>query len=165
MKIKTVYLDMDGVLFDFIVGYKKHYIDKNIDKVPTEELIADKKSFADVHLYRDLPLFKDAKNLVKLVEKYDVEIKVLTSVGKYSPKENAVDKVISLKKHFPKLASKFNYVTKSKDKSKYAAPDVLLIDDREKSTLPFKAAGGQVVLYTGFSTSKKLIEKLLKNDK
>lgn len=165
MKIKTIYLDMDGVLADFIVGYKKHYIDKNIDKVPTEELIADKKSFADVHLYRDLPLFKDAKRLVKYVETLDVEIKVLTSVGKYSSKGNAIDKVIWLKKYFPKYASKFHYVTKSADKSNYAAPDALLIDDREKSTKPFKAAGGKVVLYTGFSSAKKMIEKMLKNDK
>jgi len=160
--IKTIYLDMDGVLFDFIVGYKKHYKDKNIDNVPPEELIAQKKGFADVHLYRDLPLFKDAKKLVKYVESLGVEVRILTSVGKYSPKPNAIDKVLSLKKHFPQLASKFHYVTKSADKAKYASPETLLIDDRSKSVKPFKAAGGNAVLYTDFSKAKKEIDKLFK---
>ena len=165
MKLKTIYLDMDGVLADFISGYKTNYKDKNIDNVPTEELIKQKKGFADIHLYRDLPLFKDAKRLVKYVESLGVEVRVLTSVGKYSPKDNAVDKVLWLKKHFPQLASKFHYVTKSADKAKYATPETLLIDDRDKCTKPFKAAGGNVVLYTDLASAKYVIKKILKNDK
>lgn len=162
MKIKTIYLDLDGVLADFIVGYKKHYIDNDIDKVPTAELVAQKKSFADVHLYRDLPLFPEANKLVDYVMSLGVEVEVLTSVGKYTSKANAVDKVLWLKNHFPKLASKFNYVTKSADKAKYATSETLLIDDREKSTKPFKLAGGKTVLYTDFPSAKKELDKLFK---
>lgn len=162
MKIKTIYLDLDGVLADFIAGYKKYYGNQDIAKVDMKELIAQKKTFADYSLYRDLPLFPEAKNLVKYVESLGVDVQILTSVGKYSPKDNAVDKVLWIKKHFPKYAKKFNYVTASADKAKFAASDTVLIDDRSKSTKPFAAAGGNVVLYTGFSKAKKEIEKLIK---
>jgi len=163
MKIKTVYLDLDGVLADFEIAYNKVY--KNLKDADVEELVKAKKSFSDINFFRDLPLMKDAKNLVKLVESYPVNVEVLTSVGKYGSKGNAVDKVIWLKKHFPQLANKFNYVTTSKAKSDFAKDDTLLIDDREKATLPFKSAGGEVVFYKGFASAKKLIEKILKNDK
>lgn len=161
MRIKKVMLDMDGVISDFISGYNKIYGEGNIDKVPVEELVKQKKDFASVHLYRDLPLMKDAKRLVKFLESFDVKIEILTSVGKYSPKPNAVDKVLWVKKYFPQLVKNFNYVTKSKDKSNWAASDTLLIDDRMKSISPFRNAGGNGILYKDFSSAKKDIIKYL----
>lgn len=163
MKIKNVYLDMDGVLADFEAGYEKKY--KNLKDVSPEELHTQKKSFGDTGFYRDLPLMKDAKKLVKLVESYPVKVHVLTSVGSLTSKKNAVDKVLWLKKNFPQLVKNFNYTTSSKDKAKHANSDSLLIDDREKATNPFKSAGGSSILYKSFSKNRKEIEKILENDK
>ena len=160
MKIKTVYLDLDGVLADFETAYNNSY-SKKLQGTSIPELAKIKKTFSDIHFFRDLPLVKNANKLVNLIYKYPVDVRVLTSVGKHGSKENAIDKVIWLKNNFPKLANKFSYVTTSSEKAKFAKPDVLLIDDREKSTTPFAAAGGQVVLYKSFSKAKSEIEKLL----
>lgn len=163
MKIKTVYLDLDGVLADFEKEYDKRY--KNLKDTSVEELLVIKKTFADIHFFRSLPLMKDAKKLVKMIEKYPVNLRVLTSVGKWGSKDNAIDKVLWLKQYFPKLASKFDYVKTSTDKARFAKPDVLLVDDRLKSTKPFKAAGGETVFYKNFKDAEAKIKKYLENDK
>lgn len=159
-KIKTVYLDMDGVLFDFVAGYNNMY-----GNFQEGDDIGDdfKEGFAKDNFFRFLPLFKDAKKLVKYVEGFDVNIEILTSVGKFNSKDVSVDKVMALKNHFPKYSSKFNYVKSSKDKAQWAAPDTLLIDDRKKSTEPFERAGGNVVLYKSFSSAKNIIKKFLED--
>lgn len=46
----------------------------------------------------------------------------------------------------------------SKEKAHYAAPDVLLIDDRDKSLLPFEEKGGKVLKFDQFTTD--LIKEL-----
>jgi len=88
---------------------------------------------------------------------------ILTSVGKFNSKDVSVDKVMWLKKHFPQLVSKFNYVTKSNDKARWASEDTLLVDDRIKCVVPFEKKGGNVILYKAksFSANAKTIDKLL----
>ena len=73
--------------------------------------------------------------------KKGVDVEILTSVGRRN-----VRSVIAQKKRFlinnalPNVP--FNYTFSSKEKAYFANENTILIDDREKSLIPFAEAGG-----------------------
>ena len=146
-----VYFDMDGVIADWEEGFKDTFPNMSIEeynrlpkdlKAKYKDNIANDKSY----YYRLKPMKAGIGYLRYLVDAgYDVEI--LTSCGEINTKEVVKQKKRWVKKHLSGLNIKFNYTTKSEDKARYATKDTVLIDDREKSIVPFKRAGGKVIHY------------------
>ena len=158
-----IYFDMDGVLADWVAGFK------NTFPIPYDEFNALPKEKYDEYkdlivntpnFFFNLPPFRRTVNILKqlVADGYDVEI--LTSAGKLN-----TPKVVKQKKDWLKkqgINVPLNYTTNSADKAKFAGPDALLIDDREKSTKPFLAAGGKVIFYTdGVTNLSKELKKYL----
>lgn len=60
--------------------------------------------------------------------------------------------------HFSGMFSEFHC---DDNKAQFAKPNICLIDDRSKNTIPFEAAGGQVILHTDASSTISKMEKIV----
>jgi hypothetical protein len=145
---------MDGVLADWVAGFNATFpiSYEKFDALPRDKYDAYKDLIENTpNFFANLPAFnKTVADLKKLIsDGYDVEI--MTSAGKNNTAKIVKQKKVWLKKHG--INAPFNYTTTSKEKANFANADTVLIDDREKSTKPFKAAGGNIILHTDGKTN------------
>ena len=148
----TLYLDMDGVLCNFDKAYRAIDPEK-----------ADRKKFRDAvfmyKIFEDLEFMPDAQQLLNFVSKLDgINIEILTSMGTFDAVQGNEAKMQKIKwlndKNIP---YKSNFVRSKEEKSKYATPTSILIDDSTGCIKPFNVAGGHGILHT---TSRDSIEQL-----
>lgn len=139
------YLDMDGVLCDFIGKYKKIRPDVPDTKEKFFYAIKEHRVFATLNKLHD------TDKLVRLLFdtlSTDVEVQILSSMGTYNKeysklvreqKEEWLDK--------NGIMCKRNFVHSFSEKKKYANRDSFLIDDRTECVDQFRDAGARAVLY------------------
>ena len=152
----TLYLDMDGVLCDFNKAYTK--IDPNKE---------DRKKFRSAvmmhKIFEDLDFMPDAKELLNHVAKlHDINVQILTSMGTHDPIQGAEaqrQKKVWLEKqgigYFP------NFVRNKEEKSIFANPHSILIDDSSGCIGPFIAKGGHGILHSHASESVRILDSLI----
>ncbi|QDJ96357.1 5' nucleotidase [Xanthomonas phage Xoo-sp13] len=144
-----IYVDSDGCLADFSAYVLQHF-----GKTPESLSSKEKGKFwawltyhdANVEkFFRNLPKMSDADILMTfLQEKFD-HVKILTACGN-TPKDAKEQKIEWYAEHYPNVEC--IVVRKSPDKAEYAHAKSILIDDREKSINPWRAAGGIGILHT-----------------
>lgn len=149
----TLYLDMDGVLADFNKEYMK--LDPNKE---------DRKRFRtaviDYKIFTHLDFMPDAQELLNHVSKLNgINVEILTSMGTHDPFQAFEAKSQKLewlkKKNIPYKA---NFVHNKQEKSKYADPTSILIDDSPGCIAPFVAAGGHGILHVNSSDSIRILD-------
>jgi len=155
-----VYLDMDGVLADFVKGACKahgttlEFILPNWEpgvwdmtlamNIPHSQFWREIDKLA-AHFWERLeptPFFND---IVKLVKELSDDWYVLTSPTLRIP--SYTGKVWWLRKHFGGSFDRFHITPY---KHLFAGPGVLLIDDREKNVNEFVQAGGDGLLFPSY---------------
>ena len=129
--MKTIYIDMDGVVADFngfignIIGRPVKWTDRSI----TPEEWSKIGAIEDV--YFQLPLLKDATTLVgycsQFKDEYNVEFLTALPSKKSVPTASS-DKEKWINKYFP--GYKVNFGPFSTDKWKWCKPGDMLIDDK-----------------------------------
>jgi 5'(3')-deoxyribonucleotidase len=161
-KYNKIYLDMDGVLADFDSAASL-IIDKNSPDFSKKKLWqAIAKYDAEVQpFFENLSLMEDALILTEFLNKTFENIEILTASGS-TPRTVKEQKIKWATKNFP--AYKINVVRKSPDKARYASQDAILIDDREKSIMPFMAAGGVGILYKSASSTIDALMSIIKEN-
>lgn len=149
---KTIYLDMDGVLANFMDTYVES---KQTLLFGSAEYKESWAGFSKLVMHHDLftrldhmPLFR---KLINLVESFDdVRIEVLTSSGDRSGKAHhdhaKYQKSIWLASRG--LSYELNIVPCRKLKAEYAHADAFLIDDHPENVEEFIKSGGHAFLYT-----------------
>jgi hypothetical protein len=160
----TIYLDMDGVVADFMKSYapiqKEH---KVLDhSTHDHKLFVD--TIATLPLFLNLEPMADAtvllQGILQFEKEYGITVEMLTSVGTDDPLLGT--KVATEKRQWLSnqgIAYKPNFVTRKKQKSLYATPRSILIDDSWGCIDPFHNAGGKVIHH------KSAVETLIKLDK
>jgi len=152
----TLYLDMDGVLADFNKEYTKYD--------PQKE---DRKKFREAvlthNIFEKLDFMPDTQELLNHVCKLrDVNIEILTSMGTHESHQANMAKMQKLKwlndKNIPYRA---NFVHNKQEKSKYATPTSILIDDSVGCISPFIAAGGHGILHSHASETIRILDSLI----
>lgn len=165
---EMLYLDMDGVLVDFIGGVCREFgmteeelIARHSKPVPwdLEQLFG--RSFAEIDARLDegfwyrLEKYPWADELVNLVtDSFPNRVVLCTSAGK--PGTNffhhaTMGKALWVRKHFPQFADSLMIVY---DKSPLAAYDRILVDDSEDNLRRFVANGGSGILFPQWWNSR-----------
>lgn len=153
MKFDYVFLDMDGVLADFMGGaFKAHGREYNAAEYPKGCWeIADHWQMpvnefwaaihADPHFWESLLPYGWASDLMELACEYGKEVKIITSPARspscYSGKRSWWGKVVP---------AKIELII-CKSKQLIAAPNRLLIDDGDHNIDAWRAAGGQAIVF------------------
>lgn len=154
-QVKTIFLDMDGVIADWnkqfciISGLDNDTIIKNWPAGVTEihDVLGITKSQmwgrvgANKDFWLDIPVFPYAHEMVDyLRSRYHVRICTSPS----SDPQSVADKLRWLTKHKFKFGSDVHV---GKDKHWLAAPDRMLIDDMDKKIEAFATNGGKTFLF------------------
>ena len=155
--LPRIYLDMDGVLFDFVKNIEKT-TGLTIDqwtklgrKERWDPIIANKKFWSDG------PWLNEGKKLFNFVKKYQPHI--LSAYVEHAHDPNCIPgkrKWAMRNTGIP--SNKINLVMRSQKKN-YASPGSILIDDYEKNTKEFTARGGTGIT---FKTASQTIAELKK---
>jgi len=154
-----IFVDMDGVVADFVEGIKKiipDYDDSRYGKEPKYRSMmwaaVKKHTKEGGELWYDLPMMPDGQKLWDYVEVHDPEILTATGDHKLGAGEQKKKWIID---HFGNDIV-VNVVERSEEKAKFADDNYILIDDRKKSIDPWVAAGGIGILHT--SAAKTIAE-------
>lgn len=159
MYIQKIFVDLDGVLFDFdrkvfeITG-------KKIVDIPKKEMWQAIYQYnKTTPFFESLPLMEDAPVLLDYLAEWcsDDEVEILTASG-HSPADAGDQKMRACQRHFGGKY-KVNVVKKSPEKAAFTEGryGCVLIDDRAKCIDPWVEAGGIGILH---ESAEKTIEEL-----
>ena len=147
---------MDGVLADFNKEYTKY-----------DPLKEDRKKFRSAvlehHIFEKLDFLPDTQELLNHVSKLrGVNIEILTSMGTHEREQGDAAKSQKMKwlneKNIP---YRTNFSRSKEEKSKWATPTSILIDDSIGCIEPFIAAGGHGILHITSSETIRLLDLTL----
>jgi 5'(3')-deoxyribonucleotidase len=148
--MKTLFLDMDGVVADFD-AYAEMLLGKRTpgEKWPHEDW---QKLREQKRMYRDLPKTPEADELVaycrKFAEERSLNLFFLTAVPKGNDMHWAFyDKVHWVQEYYPDIPVMFGPF--SHDKHIHCTPNDILIDDRTSNINEWNAAGGNGIQHRG----------------
>jgi len=155
-KIECIYLDMDGVISDFVKRYKELY---KINPVQAEQRHRFEHLFDDFiqnKNFMTLDLMPGAMSLVNFLKKAPVPTQILSSTSNEQRYDDvAKQKMIWLQNH----GITFNpiFVPGKQLKCKYAKPSTIIIDDTESVISDWKAAGGIAIHHKDVPTTISIL--------
>jgi 5'(3')-deoxyribonucleotidase len=162
-KIQRIFLDMDGVLADFEKGVSKEL---GIDITNNEHghYIYDdnKEELTAKHLFRNLEPMSDMWKLLGFINNLDIHTEVLSAAGSINREIVVNDKIAWVKEHVhPHWITTCTF--NGSQKSAFAHPKAVLIDDREKNINDWIDAGGIGILHTSAEGTISELSEILKN--
>lgn len=141
----VIYLDSDGVIVDFEGYFRDKLGKRHADYERKSEFWEEVKRLNRIEpVFESMGFLPHAWLLVDVCKTLFKEVKILTASGGV-PKDAPTQKINFYKKHYPELEC--IVVENSVDKSLYAAPGVILVDDMPKSINPWVEKGGVGVLH------------------
>jgi 5'(3')-deoxyribonucleotidase len=148
--MRTIYLDMDGVVADFnqfATDFLGRQIGWNENDLTAEEW---KQLSSSGDLYAQLPLIEESTQLVAMAKSFSTRFNVefLTAVPRQTTMPSAKsDKKKWLDKYFPGI--KMNIGPFSRDKQNWCKPGDILIDDKWSNIEQWFNKGGIGIFHEG----------------
>jgi 5'(3')-deoxyribonucleotidase len=148
--MRTIYLDMDGVVADFDT-YVSNVLNRKIGWGSQDLTDEEWERLASIdRLYYQFPLMPDATKLVAYVKSLSTRFHVqfLTAVPRRSTMPSAKDdKQAWVNKYFPGM--RMDIGPYSHHKQKWCKSGDILIDDRPSNIEQWTAVGGIAIYHTG----------------
>ena len=157
--IKKIYLDMDGVLADF-VGTIQGPEFLNGPLSGEEHYDQNKKDFTEKGLFKKLTPLPDMQKLVDYAKSLGVPCEILTCAGVVNHDMVCQDKTDWIRKYVDQDMP-VHITKKGVEKAKFAQPGYVLVDDRLKNINAWKAAGGTGILHLNAVTTNGHLETLM----
>lgn len=161
MAISKIYLDMDGVLADFVTGVQGPDF-LNGPLLSEDCYDKQKKEFTEKGLFRKLPPMQDMQELVDYVKSTGVPYEILTCAGAVNHNLVVQDKIKWLDEHLDPGVPVITTL-KGVHKAKFAQPGHILVDDRLKNIHAWREAGGTGILHLNAATTNGHLETLLRS--
>lgn len=155
----TVWLDLDGVIFDFDTVFRGLYGDwdsPNKEKNFTEAIYTHK-------IFETLPLLPNARDLLNMLQdRIDdgmISVEILSSTGSPHSVDQQLEVVRQKRNSLAKHGIWFedNYTVHKGHKKMFANCKSLLIDDHPKNVKEFIEAGGYGLQYTPETTNSDVM--------
>ena len=156
-KISMIYLDMDGVIADFVKRYKEQYHIEPREAEKKKEFNKFFDEFIATKQFETLELMPGAMDgLTFLRKQLVVPTQILSSTANEARyDEISRQKLIWLNTHNVTFTP--NFVPGKKHKWKFAAPDKIIIDDTESVINDWKEAGGIGILHKDWDTTIQIL--------
>jgi Fe-Mn family superoxide dismutase len=158
-----IYVDMDGVVADFdqrfrdLAGIGPREFEEKYGKNAFWDFIDEGDN--KLVFWVGIPPMSDAKQLIDYVSKYDYEMLTAPSLKKQSLMGKGLWMKNQTNKGLFPSKPKVNYRS-AKSKKDFAAPNHILIDDREDTINSWNAAGGIGILHTSAANTINQLKKL-----
>lgn len=150
----NIFIDMDGVLADFVKGVEgPKFLNGPLDPGTYD---GRKKDLSDQGLFLELPIMPGMQDLINYVKGTGLYWEILTATGDVNRKRVAADKYFWIRKNVDPGVL-VTCTIKGKHKAVYAREDHILIDDRADNINAWIQAGGIGILHKDAQdTIKKL---------
>jgi PAS domain-containing protein len=158
-----IYVDMDGVVADFdqrfkdLSGIGPREFEEKYGKDAFWDFIDEGEN--KLKFWVGIPPMSDAKQLIDFVSNYDYEMLTAPSIKKQSLMGKGLWMINQTKNGLFPFKPKINYKS-AKNKKDFAAPNHILIDDREDTINSWNAAGGIGILHTSAANTISQLKKL-----
>jgi hypothetical protein len=153
-----VYLDMDGVIADFVKRYKELYHIKPREAEKKKEFNKFFDEFIATKQFETLDLMPGAEEGLQFLRKHlTVPTQILSSTAN-EERYDAISKqkLIWLNTHNVTFTP--NFVPGKRHKWKFAKPDTIIIDDTESVIDDWTKAGGIGILHKDWPTTLAILK-------
>ena len=158
-KVSRIFIDMDGVLADFLKGVEApEYLGEPLTNDDEGHTTYDlrKKELTDKRLFANLPPMVDMYELLAYVRHCETPWEILTAAGHVNRELVVYDKTEWIKRYVdPNVVVTCTF--SGTQKAAYAYEGSVLIDDRPKNIKAWEEAGGIGIVHT---SAKNTINKL-----
>ena len=158
-KISMIYLDMDGVIADFVKRYKELYHMEPREAEKKKEFDKYFNEFIATGQFAKLDLMPGAMDGLTFLRKHlTVPTQILSSTANESRYEDISNqKLIWLQTHGITFSA--NFVPGKRHKYKFAGPDKIIIDDTESVINQWKEAGGIGILHKDWPSTLAILRQ------
>jgi len=155
-KISCIYLDLDGVVADFVKRYKELYRMEPKEAEKNKKFDSFFDEFIGTNQFATLDLMPGAMEGIEFLRKCSVPTQILSSTANEARYDDiSKQKMIWLQTHGITFTP--NFVPGKKHKYKYAAPDKIIIDDTESVIEDWRKAGGIGILHKDWPTTLAIL--------
>ena len=147
------YCDMDGVLVNFIKGYLELSGRDIFGQYHTDKRFWEPIDKAGVEYWINLEWTPDGKELWDYIKKYNPELLSSPSIQN----DSRVGKAKWVERELPGVHL---ILRSAKRKQEFAAPDTILIDDRDSNIEQWAAAGGIAIKHTSTADTINQLKQL-----
>ena len=159
LKISCIYLDMDGVICDFVGRYKKLF-NESPDQIRDKKQFNLFNQFIHGQNFETLEMMPHASELLEFLRNSPVPTEILSSTARADSHDSiSKQKEIWLNSHG--ITFKRNFVPGKQLKKEYAREDTLIIDDTESVITDWRISGGHAIWHRDVPNTLAMLKVML----
>ena len=155
-KIKCIYLDMDGVIADFVKRYKEMYGMEPREAEKHKKFDHYFNEFIESDQFATLDLMPGAMQGIEFLRKASVPTQILSSTANEA-RYDAISKQKMIWLQSKGITFNPLFVPGKRHKWKHATPDSIIIDDTESVIDDWRKAGGIGILHKDWPTTLAIL--------